>query len=515
MFEFSGKTLTALITLTCSLGFMLFGYDQGVLSGIIGADNQFGQDFGHPDANTQGLIVSVYQLGNVGGSIAVFFFGDYLGRRGSIMWATIVMGIGAILQTASINRPMMFAARVITGLGNGANTSAIPVWQSETSTAKQRGMLVAIDSCIIIFGILIAYWVDYGFAQVSGPAQWRFPIGFQLFFIVLILILILFLPETPRWLHAQGRHQEANAVIARLFGKGVSTEDSRVQALAKEINDAIALESAGGQFKMKECFSGGRLQNFRRLCICFAVDAFQQLGGICVITYYLPKVLQESVGMSRHMSLLMAGIITTEYFLASVVQIWLVDKFNRRTLMFFSSAGEIVTMVVLAITTWKGTFGAGIVGIVMIFLYNTFYAWGWLTIPFVYPAEITTLRLRAKGAAVASVGAWIVEFMVVQITPIAVQNIGYKTYIIFAVLNFGFIVPVVYFFFPETANMRLEDVDYIFEAGGITGGVLSKGAHFADRRQDIEEAHHHDDIKSESASSTPPAREVYEHREKS
>ena len=183
--------------------------------------------------------------------------------------------------------------------------------------------------------------------------------------------------------------------------------------------------------------------------------------------------------------------------------------------MFFSSAGEIVTMVVLAITTWKGTFGAGIVGIVMIFLYNTFYAWGWLTIPFVYPAEITTLRLRAKGAAVASVGAWIVEFMVVQITPIAVQNIGYKTYIIFAVLNFGFIVPVVYFFFPETANMRLEDVDYIFEAGGITGGVLSKGAHFADRRQDIEEAHHHDDIKSESASSTPPAREVYEHREKS
>ena len=514
MFEFSGKVLTALITITCSLGFMLFGYDQGVLSGIIGADNQFGQDFDHPDANTQGLIVSVYQLGNVGGSIAIFFFGDYFGRRGSIMWASIIMCIGAILQTTSINRPMIFAARVITGIGNGANTSAIPVWQAETSTAKQRGMLVAIDSCTIIFGILIAYWIDYGFAQVSGPAQWRFPVGFQLVFIVLILMLIFILPESPRWLHAQDRHEEANKIIARLIGKGVSTEDPRVQDLAQEINDAIALESAGGPFKMRECFSGGKLQNFRRLCICFAVDAFQQLGGICVITYYLPKVLQESVGMSRHMSLLMAGIITTEYFLASIVQIWLVDKFNRRSLMFFSSAGEIITMVVLAITTWKGTFDAGVVGIVMIFLYNTFYAWGWLTIPFVYPAEITTLRLRAKGAAVASIGAWLIEFMVVQITPIAVQNIGYKTYIIFAVLNFGFIVPVVYFFFPETANMRLEDVDYIFEAGGITGGVLSKGAHFADRRHDIEEAHHHGEIKSESASSTSPTPEIYEHREK-
>ena len=175
MFNFSGKTLVALITLTCSTSFMLFGYDQGVLSGIIGADNQFGNDFDHPNANTQGLIVSVYQLGNVGGSIGIFMLGDYFGRRKSIILATTIMLIGAILQTASINRGMMYAARVITGIvsqkrklfrraktdlirkGNGANTSTIPVWQAETSTAKERGKLVAIDSCIIIFGIFIAY----------------------------------------------------------------------------------------------------------------------------------------------------------------------------------------------------------------------------------------------------------------------------------------------------------------------------------------------------------------------
>jgi hypothetical protein len=144
----------------------------------------------------------------------------------------------------------------------------------------------------------------------------------------------------------------------------------------------------------------------------------------CVITYYLPKVLVESIGMTRELALLISGVITTEYFLASLVQIWLVDKFNRRTLMFVSSAGEIITMIILAITTWQGSSPAGIVGAVMIALYNTFYAFGWLPIPFILPAEVCTLRVRAKGAALASVGAWIIEFMVVQITPVSDNNIG-------------------------------------------------------------------------------------------
>ena len=121
--------------------------------------------------------------------------------------------------------------------------------------------------------------MDYGFAKVSGPAQWRFPVGFQLFFIIILLLLVVILPETPRWLHKQGRHAEANRVIARLMGKNVPIDDPRVKELESEIRGAIEIESAGGVFKAKELFEGGKLQNFRRMCICFAVDAFQQLGG--------------------------------------------------------------------------------------------------------------------------------------------------------------------------------------------------------------------------------------------
>lgn len=116
MFSIQGRFLTILITAACSTSFLLFGYDQGVLSGLIGANNQFGKDFNHPDANTQGLIVSVYQLGNVGGSIGIFLLGDYLGRKNSIIYATLIMLVGAILQTASVNTGMMYAARIITGI---------------------------------------------------------------------------------------------------------------------------------------------------------------------------------------------------------------------------------------------------------------------------------------------------------------------------------------------------------------------------------------------------------------
>lgn len=140
MFNFTGKTLVILITLTCSTSFMLFGYDQGVLSGVIGANNQFGMDFGYPDATTQGLIISVYQLGNVGGSILIFFFGDWLGRKNSILFFTIIMLIGAILQTASVNRGMIYTARVITGIVSSDSMIRCQKWQTVNNRPTgQRG----------------------------------------------------------------------------------------------------------------------------------------------------------------------------------------------------------------------------------------------------------------------------------------------------------------------------------------------------------------------------------------
>ena len=166
------------------------------------------------------------------------------------------------------------------------------------------------------------------------------------------------------------------------------------------------------------------------------------LLGINLITYYIPTILQGQVGLSGFLSRLIAACNGTEYFAASWVAVFTIEKFGRRALMIFGAIGMSLSMVVLAITDHIGTINqgnptgtsAGIASTVMLFAFNTFFAVGWLGMTWLYPAEIVPLRIRAPANAIATSGNWIWNFMVVMITPVAFSSIGYKTYIIFAVM---------------------------------------------------------------------------------
>jgi hypothetical protein len=247
--------------------------------------------------------------------------------------------------------------------------------------------------------------MDYGFAYVDGPAQWRFPIAFQIVLMILLTWMTFMLPESPRFLMKQGKKEEAKRVLSALEGKNVPLDHPRVLKLFDEIETAIALESAGGPFKYSELFTGGKLQNGRRIVLCFACAAFQQLTGINMITQYAANIFQ-TIGLSRHMALLMGGISGIEYFCAGLIPIFIIDKVSRRSLLIFGSIGCSLSMAVLAICQHDGSVAAGYVGVVMIFLFNTSIAIGWLTIPWLYGPEICTLRLRQRGNAVASAAFW-------------------------------------------------------------------------------------------------------------
>lgn len=146
----------------------------------------------------QGISVASYNVGCFCGAIACIWIGDILGRRKTIFTGSAIMIVGAALQASAFGLPQFIVGRIITGMGNGLNTSTVPTWQSECSKSHRRGQLVMIEGALITGGICISYWLDFGMSFVDNQASWRFPIAFQGVFAIIIVCFILELPESPR-----------------------------------------------------------------------------------------------------------------------------------------------------------------------------------------------------------------------------------------------------------------------------------------------------------------------------
>jgi MFS family permease len=191
-----GKPLVYAITFACSLGFLLFGYDNGVFSGLT-TDPSFLQQFGNPGATMLGFIVAVYELGCFLGALICAFWGENFGRRKICMYGSVVLIIGTAIQTASFSVAQMIVARIVTGVGVGFITSVVHIYQAETTVAKARGRMIAVQLSMLIVGIVIAYWLDYGMSLKSTSIQWRLPIAFQVVFAIGLIAMCSFLPGKP------------------------------------------------------------------------------------------------------------------------------------------------------------------------------------------------------------------------------------------------------------------------------------------------------------------------------
>lgn len=464
--------------------------------------NQFPAIYPQPDqdpaersrrSTNQGIAVASYNLGCFIGAIITIFIGNRLGRRRIIFLGTVIMVVGAILQASAFSLEHFIIGRIITGLGNGGNTSTVPMWQSETCSAHKRGNLVMIEGALITAGITISYWVDLGLSFAPGSVAWRFPLAFQIVFCVFILAFVLGLPESPRWLILRGREDEAREVIAAIAD--VNFNDKYVENEFHMIKETVE-EMSKGTFR--DLFSCDHNRNLHRTIIAYVNQMFQQISGINLITYYAAKIYSD-LGMSPFMSRLLAALNGTEYFIASWPAVFLVERVGRRKLMLFGAVGQAITMAILAGVNSRSEKPFQIAGIVFLFVFNTFFAVGWLGMTWLYPAEITPLRIRAPANALATSSNWIFNFMVcsfffvyshpsvlrttlhlantilysqvVMITPVSFENIQWRTYIIFAIIN-AMMVPSVYFFFPETAYRSLEEMDSIFhKVKGIKGAL--------------------------------------------
>ncbi|KAF2718202.1 general substrate transporter [Polychaeton citri CBS 116435] len=499
--KLQGTALNWSIGIIASCGFLMFGYDQGVLSALLTLDDfqrvlplmtpreeandlcWIDGDRSRPnpsqctgDANTQAAGVAIYQIGCFLGAVLVLFYGEKWGRKPSTFWGSLIMVIGTILQASAHDYGLFVAGRVVGGVGNGMVTSTIPTWQSECARPKQRGFLITLSGALISAGVMISYWTDYGAYFATGSFRWRFPIAFQSFFTILVMWGLLYLPDSPRWLAMKGRMGEAQDVTARLLGKAF--DDAEVLLELQNIREALEVQNKGGGFRMRELLTNGPSQNFRRTLLGMAAQFFQQFCGINLVTYYATFLFENSLGFGPDMARLLAAANGTEYFLASLVALPLIERTGRRKLMIFGAFGMMASMAVMAGVVSTGTTnesGApqledrfGITATVFLFVFNSFFAIGWLGMTWLYPAEITNLRTRIQANALSTCSNWLSNFVIVMITPPAFANLGYQTYIIFAVFNAA-IIPCVWWFFPEPKGRSLEELDVIFASAHADG----------------------------------------------
>ncbi|KAL8339115.1 hypothetical protein RB598_007432 [Gaeumannomyces tritici] len=499
-FGLRGGWLTLWITIACATDMTLFGYDQAVFSGVIVTHDFLALHGLVGQTSMIATLSAIYAVGCFLGAVVAFSAGERLGRKRTVLLGTAVMSAGAALCTASHGLPQMFVGRVVTGVGNGVNTATAPVWQTETSRAAWRGRLVLLEMGMNIVGFCLCNWVNYAMSFAGGSVAWRFPLSFQFVLIAVLFATVPWLPESPRWLAAHGRHAEALQILGALEGRDV--DDPSVEALHREIVFSVEYEREHAvrwrDLARGRASAAGNTKTIRRLLLGAGTQLMQQFGGINIASYYMPTVFINAVGLSETLARLLSAVAATVYMFFSLGAVTLVEKWGRRGLMMLSTAGQLVSFLAITILLrfaergeedGSGR-GPATASIFFFFFYYISFGVGMLGVPWLYPTEINSLPMRTKGAAFATCTNWITNFAIVEITPIGIENIGWRFWIVWTIFNAVFL-PVIYFFYPETSNRKLEDMDEYFRSGPrliVTGDkaaiCTARPVHYIEREEE-------------------------------
>lgn len=411
--------------------------------------------FDQPTRAQIGTIVAILEIGALISSLCVGRIGDLIGRRRTILYASVVFFVGGALQASATGIPMMIAGRVIAGLGVGALSTIVPVYQSEISPPHNRGKLACIEFTGNISGYAASVWVDYFCSYIKSDISWRLPLTLQCAMGALLGAGSLIICESPRWLLDNDHDNEGLLVIANLYGGGDVTNEKARQEY-REIKWDVLVQRQAGQRSYLEMFR----RYFKRVFIAMSAQAMAQLNGINVISYYAPLVF-ESAGWAGRSAILMTGINGLSYLASTVPPWYIVDRWGRRPILLSGAVAMIIALSVMAYFIFLDVPATPILTVLCVMIYNAAFGASWGPIPWLYPPEILPLAIRAKGASLSTASNWAFNYLVGEVTPVLQAAIKWRLYLMhagFCLLSFF----IVYFFFPETSGVRLEDMDVLF-----------------------------------------------------
>jgi SP family galactose:H+ symporter-like MFS transporter len=430
------------ISSIAALGGVLYGYDMG----IIAAAAIFVKRTFVLSTWMEEWVVSIVLVGAMIGAIVGGSVADRIGRRATLVWAGGIFIVGSLLAPLSANVFVLIAARAIIGIGIGFTSVTAPVYVSELAPPQSRGMLIGLYQFALTAGIMLANLAGY---WLAAQQAWRLMFGIAVVPTIFFLAVILTVPESPRWLVAHGRLQEAEAVL-----------DSYTDAVgAQRFLDDI---EEGLKTPMEQNWSALWSPAVRRaLFIAVGLTVLQQVTGINTIIYYGPQIF-ELAGSASHANAIFASLIVSIVnVVATVVGIVLVDRIGRKPLLYIGVSGMTAALFALSFAFGhQGMLGSslGSVAITCLVVYIACFAFSLGAIAWILVAEVFPLRVRGRGVAVGTLFSGIANFAV-SLTFLSLINIlgSAGTFAIYGTLS---IVTLVFirFVVPETRGRDLESI---------------------------------------------------------
>ncbi|KAM7500550.1 hypothetical protein LguiA_024964 [Lonicera macranthoides] len=329
------------LAFSAGIGGLLFGYDTGVISGAL---LYIRDDFESVDKKTvlQESIVSMAVAGAIIGAAIGGWLNDRFGRRIAILIADFLFFVGAIIMASAPNPASLIVGRVFVGLGVGMASMTAPLYISEASPAKIRGALVSTNGFLITGGQFLSYLINLAFTR--APGTWRWMLGIAGLPALLQFILMLLLPESPRWLYRKGKHEEAKAILKKIYP--AEDVDSEIQALKESVEKEVQETGSSEKISFAKLLKTKTVR--RGLVAGVGLQVFQQFVGINTVMYYSPTIVQLAGFASNQTALLLSLVTAGLNALGSIVSIYFIDRTGRKKLLVISLCGVVISLGLLA-----------------------------------------------------------------------------------------------------------------------------------------------------------------------
>ena len=425
-------------TVVAALGGLLFGFDTAVIAGTTRALT----DTFHLSERALGFTVASALCGTIVGALFAGILGDRKGRRGALQLMGVLYFISAIGCAFSWDWYSLIAFRFIGGLGIGGSSVLGPMYIAEISPARSRGRLVGFFQFNIVFGILVAYFSNYLIGLAGfGPLEWRWKLGVAAIPAVVFFLMLIGIPQSPRWLVKKGRVEEARVVLRNIG------EENYEQELGEIVESIDATHSLGNEPLF--------IAKYRLpVLLAILIGMFNQLSGINAILYYLNDIFARA-GFDKVSSDLQAVAIGATNLLATILAMSVIDRLGRKLLLLIGSVGTALCLGGVAAIFFTHRHEELLVWLLVGFI--GFFAFSQGAVIWVYLSEIFPNRVRAKGQSLGSFTHWFMNALIAWTFPQVAKSSGAAPFMLFsAMMALQFFV--VLFIFPETKGLSLEQM---------------------------------------------------------